>query len=119
MKPPTENLFDLTDANACEERLQTLLHTSGVRIERILSTGQSSPADFWYDQPEDEWVAVLYGNAELELADGTRQHLAAGDHLLLPARTLHRVAFTENPTLWLAVFFPPAPSQQESKLSHD
>jgi hypothetical protein len=30
-----------------------------VRIERIISHGHASPADFWYDQPQHEWVIVL------------------------------------------------------------
>ena len=38
-----------------------------VRVERIVSTGQASPPDFWYDQPHGEWVVVLQGEARLLL----------------------------------------------------
>ena len=29
-----------------------------MRIERIVSTGQASPAGFWYDQADDEFVVL-------------------------------------------------------------
>ena len=34
------------------EAFETLLHSPAVRIERIVSHGHASPADFWYDQNE-------------------------------------------------------------------
>jgi cupin 2 domain-containing protein len=107
------NLFcDLPDARAAEVT-ETLVpaNTPGVpgpRVERITSLGQASPAGYWYDQDEDEWVAVLSGWGELQWADGTSVRLAAGDHVLIPAHTRHRVAATDphGETVWLAVFWP-------------
>ena len=53
------NLFRLPEKLPQTEWLEVLEKRAGVRIERIISTGQSSPSGFWYDQTEDEWVALL------------------------------------------------------------
>ncbi len=103
---PISNIFDaLTEAE--EERFDALLSRPGLRIERIVSTGQSSPPGFWYDQPEDEWVLVLRGSAGLQLEGEAERTLRAGDFLLLPAHCRHRVSWTSDaePTVWLAVHF--------------
>ena len=104
------NLFGLPERLPQEEWLKTLLKRENIRVERIVSTGQSSPPGFWYEQTEDEWVAVLQGNAALEWADGTIQELTAGDYLLIPAGKKHRVArtSTQSPCIWLAIFMSPA-----------
>lgn len=104
------NLFCLPARLPQDEWLDTLVQRNDVRVERIISTGQSSPSGFWYDQAEDEWVAVLQGNAALEWADGTVQELVTGDYLLIPAGKQHRVARTsaEPPCIWLAIFMSPA-----------
>ena len=102
------NLFaDLSqDLNLPEELIETLAESQYVRIERIVSTGHSSPPRFWYDQLEYEWVVVLRGYAILEFED-RKQDLAVGDHILISPHTKHRVFATFNhaPTVWLAVFF--------------
>ncbi|MGL6194153.1 MAG: hypothetical protein ACRC2T_04955 [Thermoguttaceae bacterium] len=49
-----------------EELIETLFQAENVRIERIVSTGQSSTENFWYDQPETEWVILLQGEAVLQ-----------------------------------------------------
>jgi len=104
------NLFQLPDTLPQEEWLEVLEKRSGTRIERIISTGQSSPPGFWYDQAEAEWVAVMQGNAALEWVDGTVQELTTGDYLLIPSGKKHRVARTsaEPPCIWLAIFMSPA-----------
>jgi cupin 2 domain-containing protein len=88
------------------EVFQALLECRNVRIERIVSAPLSEDrADITrYDQPQDEWVLLLDGEAVLEL-DGRRVGLAKGQHLFIPARTPHRVLSTsEEPRcLWLAV----------------
>lgn len=97
---------------ASDEMIDVLAGGENVRIERIVSMGQSSPPEFWYDQDEDEWVAVIQGEAELEWADGRRARMRTGDWVLIPAHERHRVAWTstEPPCIWLAVFgkFKPA-----------
>ncbi len=103
-----KNLFDDLPEKIPEELTEVLLRGKSVRIERIVSTGHASPADFWYDQPEAEWVAVLRGEAKLFFAgDEEPIHLRPGDHVLIPSHRKHRVEWTspEEPTVWLAVFF--------------
>lgn len=103
------NLFaDLPTTPLAAERVDALLRRPGIRIERIVSTGQASPDGFWYDQDEHEWVLLLSGDAEIEFATGERVRLAAGDSLEITARCRHRVRATAagQVTLWLAVFFP-------------
>ena len=101
-----KNLFELPEKLPAEEIVETLAQKPGVRIERIISAGQVSPDNFWYDQAEDEWVAVLQGVGALEWEDGTRTELVSGDCLLIPSHKKHRVAHTsqEPPCVWLAVF---------------
>ena len=48
-----------------EEIVTVLAESPHVRVERIVSNGHASPADFWYDQAEHEWVAVLRGEAKI------------------------------------------------------
>lgn len=106
------NLFaGLPSAPETDERFEQLHAGAGVRIERIVSTGQCSPPGFWYDQPDDEWVVLLSGSAQLRLADeaGPRV-LGPGDWVFIPARVRHRVEATdpEQVSVWLAVHLPAA-----------
>lgn len=101
------NLFENIPENAPEELVTELLSARDVRIERIVSFGQSSPEGFWYDQKESEWVLLLEGSATLGFEKGTPVHLTPGDYLTIPAGRRHRVEKT-NPngrTVWLAVFY--------------
>ena len=104
--PLTPNLFDLPDPLPDDELFTDLLRTNNVRIERIFSSGQTTSDGQWYDQDEDEWVALLQGEAILEYENGEKLRLSPGDHVLLPAHRRHRVAYTsaEQPCIWLAVF---------------
>jgi cupin 2 domain-containing protein len=52
------NLFDI-HAELPEELVQVPLSEPGVRIERIVSLGHTSPEGFWYDQDGGEWVVLL------------------------------------------------------------
>ena len=97
------NLFDLP-AHLPDELITTLLDAADVRIERIVSHGHTSPADFWYDQPQHEWVIVLKGMARLSFEDRTVE-MKPGDFINIPAFKKHRVGWTtpDEPTVWLAV----------------
>lgn len=46
-------LSNIPDRLASEEFVE-LFSRDGVKIERIVSTGQASPTGFWYDQDFDE-----------------------------------------------------------------
>ncbi len=102
-----QNLFRDLPCKAAEERIDVLLSRPGLRVERIVSTGQASPPGFWYDQPQDEWVIVLRGAAGLLVEGESERRLGPGDFAFLPARKRHRVAWTatDEPTVWLAVHF--------------
>jgi len=106
---PNPNLFaGLPAAPAAAEQFAELLALPDLRIERIVSTGQSSPPDFWYDQAEGEWVVVLAGEARLRFADEAEaRHLQAGDYVNIAPHRRHRVDWTpaERTTVWLAVFY--------------
>ena len=101
------NLFaGIDEEKRDEELLTTLAERPGVRIERIVSTGQASPPGFWYDQDWGEWVVLLSGAALLRFADEDEpRHLGPGDWVDIPPHCRHRVEWTDpdQPTVWLAV----------------
>ena len=101
-----KNIFDHIPENAPEELVTELLSSDGVRIERIVSFGQSSPEGFWYDQKENEWVLLLEGSATLGFEEGGLVNLKPGDHLNIPVGMRHRVEKTDEKgrTVWVAVF---------------
>lgn len=102
------NLFDIPLENIPSERelFQDLFKSGNLRIERIVSRGHRSPEDRWYDQDEDEWVALLTGEAEILFDDGRSEKLYAGDYLFIPAHKQHKVIYTSEdpPAVWLAIF---------------
>ncbi len=100
------NLFDEIPEKLPDERGTVLAENKTVRIERIVSDGHQSPENFWYDQPQNEWVLLVSGSAELEFENGVVP-LKTGDHLLIPAHRKHRVKSTsvKEKTIWLAVFY--------------
>jgi cupin 2 domain-containing protein len=101
------NIFESIPADINEELFSELARGDNVKIERIVSRGHTSPASGWYDQDENEWVAVLKGEAILSFEKAPDVRLATGDHLTIPAHTKHRVSWTtpETETIWLAVHY--------------
>ncbi len=106
--PDLKNIFENLPENNQDEIFEILESGKNFKIERIISNGQSSPAGFWYDQPQNEWVILLKGTASI-LFEGEilEKELTPGDYLLIPARKKHRVERTSNEetTIWLAVHF--------------
>jgi cupin 2 domain-containing protein len=103
-----DNLFRGIQDDLPQEQIISLVEGQAARIERIVSRGQASPPGFWYDQPQNEWVAVLAGSAGLRFEDEPDiLVLRPGDHVLIPAHRRHRVEWTDptSPTVWLAVHF--------------
>ncbi len=108
MKTGSGNLFEVDGPPGPDERFDPLLEREGLRIERIVSTGQASPAGFWYDSPHEEWIVLLAGAATLEFEGETEAHaMRPGDYVRIPAHCRHRVAWTSasEPTFWLAVHY--------------
>ncbi|NNL06685.1 MAG: cupin domain-containing protein [Gammaproteobacteria bacterium] len=101
------NIFEAIPADLPEELFETLVESSEVRIERIVSRGHTSPQSGWYDQPQNEWVIVLKGQAVLAFEQGEAVTLKAGDFLTIPAHRRHRVEWTAPgiETIWLAVHY--------------
>lgn len=103
--PDSKNLFVDIPFLAEDEQLLSYIENGSIRIERIVSNGQGSPRDFWYDQETAEWVVVLRGRGAVRFEDGRVEELGPGDWLYIPPHAKHRVDFTDpaEPTLWLAV----------------
>ncbi len=82
-----------------------VLAQPGVRVERIVSGGQATPADKPFVQDADEWVLLLAGSAAIRLEGYAEVALKPGDHLTVPAGVRHWVTRTdaEVPTVWLAI----------------
>jgi cupin 2 domain-containing protein len=99
-----QNIFACLPQQLPKELVQILLRAADVRIERIISHGHASPADFWYDQAQAEWVIVLQGAAKLHFED-SQIEMKVGDFINIPAFKKHRVEWTtpDEPTVWLGV----------------
>lgn len=102
----SSNLFAALPQPISDELFTTLLESACVRVERIVSHGHASPAGFWYDQDQHEWVILLKGTARLRFEDGTVE-MKPGDFINIPAHQKHRVEWTtpDEPTIWLAVHY--------------
>lgn len=94
----------LTDAvPVAGEDFHPLVVLGTARVEHIVSSGTPDPGE--QVQAWDEWVLVLAGAGELDLS-GRQVLLAAGDWILIPAGTAHRVVGAEPGTQWIAVHGP-------------
>lgn len=103
---PNGNLFAGLPATLASEQFEGLLHTESCRLERIVSSGQATPAGEWYDQGWDEWVVLLQGRATLRFAgEDAARLLNPGDYVFIPAHCRHRVEHTSEkpPAVWLAL----------------
>lgn len=105
-KMNSNNIYQNIKASK-EELFDILVHNGNAKIERIVSSGQVSPKDFWYDEPLDEWIILIDGKAELLFENEEKVVLTKGDYLLIPSHRKHRVTYTssEPVCIWLAVFF--------------
>lgn len=108
------NLFANIPASLPEELTTVLQEGQGISIERIISQRHSSPAGFWYDESEAEWVLVLKGATRLEFEDRMVE-MSPGDYINIPAHQKHRVGWTSptEPTIWLAVHY-----RRQAEIAH-
>jgi cupin 2 domain-containing protein len=100
------NLFTWIAPDLDSEIFDVLLNSENVRIERIVSTGQTSPQTGWYDQADNEWVIILKGSAVLSF-ENSEINLHSGDYFNIPAHTKHKVSWTDPDaqTVWLAIHY--------------
>jgi len=97
------NIFANLPGAKDKEIFQTLLARKNLKIERIISRGQTTG---WLSDARDEWVIVLKGAGHLRFREGERLvKLKVGDYVYIPGNTEHRVEWTavRKKTLWLAV----------------
>jgi cupin 2 domain-containing protein len=102
------NVFENAPHKPDDEQVLELLAAPNIKIERIVSTGQASPRDFWYDQNWSEWILVLAGSAGLLFEGATDPLLLEpGSYVHISAHTRHRVAWTDDKrsTIWLAIHY--------------
>jgi cupin 2 domain-containing protein len=102
------HIFSSLESIASHEATASLLTTTNLRLERIVSHAHASPEGFWYDQEWAEWVIVLKGSAGLQFeGESAPRVLTAGDYVDIPAHARHRVAWTDamEPTVWLALHY--------------
>ena len=102
------NIFASIPQRLDQELVEILHENKDVCIERIISKGHTSPDTGWYDQPKNEWVMVLKGEAVIAFQDEPEIRLAAGSYIDIAAHKKHRVSWTDpnNETIWLAVHYP-------------
>lgn len=110
-----DNIYAGASADIGHETFLTLFESASLKIQRIVSHTHSSPAGFWYDQTEEEWVILLRGQATLEFADGKLAELKEGDYLAIPRHAKHRVQQTAPDTIWLAVHVRAKREEQRAK----
>ena len=98
------NIYYFPFLSMQEELVTALAQGRHVRVERIISTGQTSD---WYDQDEAELVILIEGKAIIEYEGGRTRALSRGDILLILPHEKHRVNYTssEPACIWICVFF--------------
>ena len=101
------NIFDSIPTDLSSEIFDDLVSRDTVKIERIISKGQTSPDFGWYDQEQNEWVIIIAGSAIIGFDDKPSVTLKTGDYLNIPAHQKHKVAWTDPDveTVWLAVHY--------------
>ncbi|BBB26308.1 cupin domain-containing protein [Amphritea japonica] len=102
-----QNLFTNIPSDLPNELFTVLLENDHLTIERIVSRGQQTPENDWYDQDRHEWVLLVQGRARIAYCDSEPVELSAGQYLHIPAHRKHRVEWT-SPTedcIWLAIHY--------------
>lgn len=98
------NVFEIPQLTSDKE-FNEVMTQGDVIIERIISTGQTTPVDEWYNQEKDEWVILLDGEARLNFEESGEIIMNKGDYILIKAHERHRVEYTSvnPPCIWLAI----------------
>ena len=89
-----------------QEIFETLAASKTTKIERIVSTGQTSSEV--YDQDNEEYVVLLQGKAKLTFVDRNETvELSSGDAIHIKAHEKHMVSYTSSdpPCIWLAIHY--------------
>jgi cupin 2 domain-containing protein len=116
--PNVTNILRRFEMRPETEVLETFAATDHFLFERIVSYGHSTPPGRWMDQPRDEWVVLLSGEAHLRFqACDDLVELKPGDALKIPAHCRHRVEWTmpDTETVWLALHYDASEEDTESE----
>ncbi|MFC1485671.1 cupin domain-containing protein [Candidatus Latescibacterota bacterium] len=103
-----KNIFSDISDNLPDELIEVISENQNIKIERIVSRGQKSLHDFWYDQDKNEFVFLVRGEAKLRFEDEDKIVLMKeGDYVIIKAHKRHRVEWTspEEDTIWLSVHY--------------
>jgi len=101
-----DNIFSInSEIDFSREVFVELFKSNNCVIEKIISTGQSTNEGEWFEEEGDEWVILLQGTSELKFFNGEDYKMKAGDYLLIPSNSKHRVVTTslDPPCVWLAI----------------
>ena len=74
------NIFEQIIVDKNEEKFFEIFKNETIKIEKIVSNGQKSPENFWYEQEKSEFVLLLEGFAILEF-ENREVELKKGDCL--------------------------------------
>ena len=98
------NLLSNIPLSSKEEIFEIITQNNNIKIERIISYGQTTANDYWYNQEEDEFIVIIEGKATILYDDKSTFNLKKGDTLYIKAHQKHKVTYTSSPTIWLAIF---------------
>lgn len=101
------NIYNQIPNDLSKEIFEILALKNGVKVERIISKGHSSPETGWYDQDSNEWVILLRGTAIISFEHGSTVHLKEGDYISIEAHEKHKVVSTSTDpeAIWLAIHY--------------
>ncbi|MBF0216126.1 MAG: cupin domain-containing protein [Candidatus Omnitrophica bacterium] len=102
------NIYTNLSPTKGKEVFEKLAGKKGLRIERITSLGQSTPAGKWLKSKKNEWVILLKGKAKLRFRTADRIiDMDPGDYIFIPDGVAHRVDWTtpKEKSVWVAVMF--------------
>lgn len=87
------------------EFFETLIDSKNIKIERIVSKGNSDSPDFWYNQQQDEWVILIQGTAKIAFENEETISIVAGEHLFIPKFKKHKIVetSTQPECIWIGV----------------
>ena len=108
MKITAGHLLAGIPSSAAAEVFEPLVQSDGLRLERIISTGQVTPVGDWLVQDWDEWVVLLAGEARLLIeGEAVARKLRPDDWINIPTGVRHRVEWTSKdpPAVWLALHY--------------
>jgi cupin 2 domain-containing protein len=104
------NLFNVSEGleNTNLEIIDILAKGEGpFKVEKIISNGQVSPENFWYDSDLDELVFLIQGTAILLFEKNNKTiELFKGDYLIIKAHEKHSVTYTSyDPCcIWITIY---------------